>query len=76
MPGLNLNAGLNVAAGLPPSYAGQTAGGGNTISDQAFGINGSGAPMNSGPKTAYVGVTSSGVIGAVLLVFIWWSLPR
>jgi hypothetical protein len=78
MAGLNLTgraygyASAGVATGLPPSYAGSNAGA--TISSRAYGV-GSMGP-NSGPRTAAYGTTVAGVAGAMLLLYLWWSLPR
>lgn len=76
MAGLNLTgtAGVNagVAAALPPSYAGSSAGA--TISARAYGVGSDSS--NAGPGTAAWGSTAVGVAGMLLLVYLWWSLPR
>lgn len=78
MAGLNLTArgggyaSAGVSAGLPASYGASNAGA--TISSRAYGI-GSDGP-NTGPATASVATTVAGVVGALLLGFIWYSLPR
>jgi hypothetical protein len=44
---------------------------GTTVTQQAYGQN-----YGSGPTTAKNGALISGVAGAALLVFLWWTLPR
>lgn len=70
MAGLYLNGDLGIgsAASAPPS-------GPSTITSRAFGVD-SGVAAGAGPKTAGLGATGVGVVATVLLVFIWYSLPR
>lgn len=75
MAGLNLgfNAGLFVPApALPPSYAAQPAGA--TISSRAYGV--ADASAMSGRNTAGLGSAAVGTAAAVLLTWVWWTLPR
>lgn len=74
MPGLNLygNAAAGVNSGLPPSYAASPAG--QTISSRAYGV-GSAGP-GAGPRTAAYGTVIAGVTGTVVLLFLWWTLPK
>jgi len=57
---------FNATAASPPSYAGQT------ITQQAYGT----APNSTGPKTAFLGTTISGVAGVLVLLYLYSSLPR
>lgn len=81
MAGLNLRAGAGatgyvggsgVSAALPPSYAASAAGA--TISSRAYGVGSLGS--NGGPATAALGGTLAAVIGTLVLVGLWWTLPR
>lgn len=45
-----------------------------TISQMAYGINGTGSP-SVGPMPA-LGAVGAGVLAVGILVFLWWSLPR
>ena len=46
---------------------------GPTIAQQAYGVT-AGPP--AGPQTAHLGTVITGVAAIVVLVFVWWSLPR
>lgn len=73
MAGLQLgfNAGLfTPAAALPPSMAGTAEGA--TISSRAYGLRDTG----SSRQTAGLGSAAVGTACAVLLVALWWALPR
>lgn len=80
MAGLMLSTGLNGWAGgrtnsytplTPASAVSPTA----NISNQAYGISGSGADTwNS--NTAWFGCVGLGTLAVAALVFIYWSLPR
>ena len=77
MPGLSLRQGafggvmsqgaIPVAATVGP--------GAPTISERAFGVFSQQAP-GIGPRTAGLGTVALGLIGAGILVYLWWSLPR
>lgn len=71
MAGLSLMAGGGVQAALPPSMSAGT----TTITQQAYGV-GSGADVQSGSKTAGFGVAGGAFLGTVILMWLWWSLPR
>jgi len=79
MPGLNLTGratvggSAGVAAALPPSYAASAAGA--TISARAYGI-GSDTAGDAGAKLPAWGGISVGAIATVVLVYLWYSLPR
>lgn len=70
MAGMFLNGNLGVApsaaTGSPPP----------TIASQAYGINSGLGNGDGGPKTAAFGTAGIGVGAALLLVFLWYSLPR
>ena len=73
MAGLNLRVGAYGSAGssgLLPSAANQPDG--TTISQKAFGI---GMGASTGSKAAN-GAMIAGAAGAVLLAWLWWTLPR
>lgn len=69
MAGLLLNG--NLGANASASASGPT-----TIGSQAYGINSGLGQGDGGPKTAAFGSTGIGVGAAILLAFIWYSLPR
>ena len=76
MAGLSLGMGAyggQIAQGAVPNAAGSSPGGA-TISQQAFGI----YSQNSatGARTAGFGTVTLGIAGAVILAWLWWSLPR
>ena len=72
MAGLLLTGGSNLGVtGTASSGAGPA-----TISDRAYGINSGLGSADGGPNTAGFGTISIGVLGAVVLVFLWYSLPR
>lgn len=58
------NASIPTAANMPT---------GTTINQAAFGI---GTSQTSGPRTAGLGTVALGVAGAVILTWLWWTLPR
>ena len=70
MAGLSLMAGGGVQAALPPSQAAGT----QTITQQAYGV-GSGADLGQ-TSTAGIGTMAGGVLGAAILVWLWWTLPH
>lgn len=75
MAGLNLgmSAGFAVPApALPPSMSGTAAGA--TISSRAYGI--AGASGGSQRTTAAYGSMAVSAGAAVLLAWLWWTLPR
>lgn len=80
MPGLNLRGNASVGGGYSPWTPAvnntSTAGGvtGGTISQMAYGINGTGGAQIS-PIPAY-GAIGAGVAAVAILAFIWYSLPR
>ena len=76
MPGLNLNVGgygsgsagygsLPTAANVPS---------GTTINQAAFGIGNS--QNTAGPATAGFGTLGLGIAGAIVLTWLWYTLPR
>lgn len=76
MPGLSLRAGASSFGGSPtmPVPAGQPTGpAGGSSTAAAFGIGTSGAP---GAKTAAIGAGLAGTAAALILLWLWWSLPR
>jgi len=58
---------LPKAAGVGP--------GAPTISTAAFGVYSQQAP-GIGPRTAGLGTVALGLIGAGIMLYLWWSLPR
>lgn len=72
MAGLLLTGGGN--AGVSASAS--TGAGPATISDRAYGVNSGLGTGDGGPKTAGFGTVTSGVIGGLVLLFLWHSLPR
>jgi hypothetical protein len=72
MAGLLLTGGGN--AGVQASASGGS--GPATISDRAYGINSGLGTGDGGPKTAGFGTVATGVGGALVLLFLWYSLPR
>lgn len=75
MPGLSLGASLGAAvpaAALPPSYAQDPSGG--TISARAYGI--AGQSVSGGSRTAGYGSVGIGIAATLVLVWLWYSLPR
>ena len=77
MPGMSLKTGLHVGGSYTPLTPASTtpASTGATLSQQAFGINGTGAAPH-GPKTAALGTVAIGIASVAALCFIWYSLPR
>lgn len=77
MAGLGLSvggygAGAGYASAASPVASNQPSG--TTINQQAFGIGTS--QTSSGPKTAGFGTVGLGVAGAIVLTWLWWTLPR
>jgi hypothetical protein len=72
MAGLLLTGGGNLGATASASSGAGAA----TISDRAYGINSGLGTGDGGPKTAGFGTVTSGVVGALVLAFLWYSLPR
>lgn len=76
MPGLSLGVGgygSAMTAASVPSAANQPTG--TTINQAAFGI-GTSQTDNAGPRTAGYGTVGLGLGCAVVLTWIWWTLPR
>jgi len=76
MAGLSLRAGAGVGASSPllPVPAGQPTGpAGGSATSAAFGIGVSGA---AGARTAAIGAGLAGAGAALILLWLWWSLPR
>jgi len=77
MAGLSLRAGAfgnQGRAGMMPTAA--TVGPGSmTVSDKAFGVMSQQSP-GVGPRTAGLGTVALGLLGASVLLYLWWSLPR
>jgi hypothetical protein len=72
MAGLLLTGGGNLGVtGGSPAGSGPA-----TISDRAYGINSGLGTGDGGPKTAGFGTVGAGVVGALVLAFLWYSLPR
>jgi hypothetical protein len=72
MAGLSLNGQLGVVGASMPSY-GSGANSPNTITSQAYGA---GSVTGSGPRTAGLGTSGIALGATVLLVWLWWTLPR
>lgn len=66
-------AGQGYPAAATPAAAGASAQGPTTIGQKAFGIVTGG---NSGSKCAHVALLSGGSLSLLLLLGIYWSLPR
>jgi hypothetical protein len=80
MAGLSLNMGLGSSVfdqGYPgaatPAAAGASPQGPTTIGQKAFGITTGGGGSY---RAAHIGLISAGTLSVVLLIGIWWSLPR
>jgi hypothetical protein len=73
MAGLSLGVGGYGSAGAYVPTAANPAS--STIGQQAFGI-GTSQTDNSGPRTAGYGTVALGVAGAVVLAWLWYTLPR
>ena len=73
MAGLTLMSGSGFAGqgATLPSAANQPSG--TTIQQQAFGIS---TGLDSGAATAANGALIAGAIGAGVLAWLWWTLPR
>jgi len=71
MAGLSLGVGAYGAGSLPTAANSPT---GTTIGQKAFGIT-AGQPA-AGPRTAGYGTMIAGAAGALLLAWLWWTLPR
>jgi hypothetical protein len=71
MAGLSLNVGGYGGVGALPTAAGSPTG--TNVSQAAFGVTSIGS---AGNPWAAQGAVATGVIAAVLLVFLWHSLPR
>lgn len=72
MAGLGLNVGGFGAIGTAvPAAASHP--GSMTVGQQAFGVYSS---ETSGPATAGIGTLVLGASAAVLLAWLWWTLPR
>lgn len=80
MPGLNLRGGAGLGASwnqppVVPAAAGSPTGPrGGSSTNAAFGIT-AGAPP-AGSRTPMIGTTTSAVAAALLLMWLWYSLPR
>lgn len=78
MAGLNLGVGgygsgsASYTPAAVPIAANQATG--TTINQQAFGIGTS--QTSVGPRTAGFGTVGLGVAGAIVLAWLWWTLPR
>ena len=57
---------LTPASAVPPS---------SRISEQAYGVSGSGASTYN-DNTAWIGSVGLGAVSLILLGYLWWSLPR
>lgn len=75
MPGLSLRAGAGMnGTGVMPVPAGQATGPrGGTSTTAAFGM---GVGADVGGATAAYGAGIAGTAAALLLLWLWWSLPR
>lgn len=78
MAGLNLNVGGYGSAGSAQlasvPAAAQSPTGPTTIGTRAFGIGTS--QTDVGPRTAGLGTVALGIVGAAVLAYLWYSLPR
>ena len=75
MPGLNLNVGgfgYGSAAALPTA---SNLPEGQTVNQAAFGI-GTSQTDGGGARTAGFGTVGLGIAGAVLIAWLWYTLPR
>ena len=78
MAGLNLRGGGAFGAsastgGLYPVPAGASSTGPSTAAAAAYGpVTGASA----GPRTAAYGAGATGILAALLLAYLWWTLPR
>ena len=80
MAGMSLNMGLGSSvftSGYPdaatPAAAGASPQGPTTIGQKAFGIVTGGTSRS---RTPHVALLSAGSLSLIVLVYIWWSLPR
>ena len=72
MSGLSLNVGGYGGVGALPTAANLPEG--QTVNQAAFGI--STAGEDSGPRTAGFGTLGLGIAGAVVITYLWYTLPR
>lgn len=79
MPGLQLRAGLGAGMGTPAAQDGlvpmpaQVPTGPRASTRAAWGL---GAGAGDQAATAFIGTTVTSIAAAVLLLALWWSLPR
>lgn len=78
MAGLSLRAGLGAGAGAPSGGSltpvpGQQATGPRSSTAAAWGI---GAGQGTASMTPMVGTVGGAAIATLLLLWLWWSLPR
>ena len=73
MPGLGLSIGGFGATGTAVPAPASQPGSNTTVGQQAFGVYSS---QTAGSSTAGMGSLILGASAAVLLAWIWWTLPR
>lgn len=73
MAGLNLGTNIGVTYAPPPSYASAGANDAGSLSSRAFGIS---TDATGGSKSAAIGAVGAGSISALILLWIWHTLPR
>lgn len=76
--GLSLRTGISAGGSYnqsPMTPAGARTPSANTISQQAYGISGTGVSNDSGNVPGY-GSCAVGFLAIAALVYMWWSLPR
>jgi hypothetical protein len=75
MAGLSLRSGLNVGGSYTPmTPASATPPSSSSISQLAYGINGTGDDTQR--TVAGYGSVSVGIIALAGLIYLWWTLPR
>jgi len=75
--GLSLRTGISAGGSYqsPMTVAGANTPSANSISQQAYGVSGTGVSNTDGDIPGY-GSVGVGVLALVGLIYLWWSLPR
>ena len=73
MAGLSLNVGGYGSAAIPSAANVPE---GTNVQQAAFGIGTSQTGADTGPRTAGFGTVGLGIAGAVVLAWLWYTLPR
>jgi hypothetical protein len=76
MPGLSLRGSAAAHAGLGGLYPVPATATPSAPSTAAVAAYGPLSGVEYGPRTAAIGAGTAGVVAALLLLYIWWSLPR